>query len=84
MKLAFKFSIFVWAVASIISLGAVLYLLPSYTLVGAFAQAFRTPENPDLLHWFYSCAISFVIGVAVTIWLWRTYRRQYGSLWKSN
>ena len=84
MKLALKLSILMWLVASLISFGGVFYLLPSYTLVGAFAEAFKTPENPDLLHWFYGCAVSFVIGVAITVWLWRTYRRQYGRLWKSN
>jgi hypothetical protein len=82
MKLALKLSILLWVIASVISLGGILYLLPSYMVVGAFT-AFKTPEGHDLLHWFYGCAISFVIGVAITTWLWRTYRRQYGCLWKS-
>jgi hypothetical protein len=84
MKSALKLSIILWMVVLLISFGGLVYLSPSYILVGAFSQVLRTPENPELLHWFYGCAASFLIGICVTARLWRIYRQQYGNLWKSD
>jgi hypothetical protein len=68
---------------ALISLGGLIYLSPGYILMGAFSQVLRKPQNPELLRWFHGCETSFVIGICMTIWLRRTHRRQYGSLWKS-
>jgi hypothetical protein len=64
MKFALKLLIVLWMIALLTSFGGLVYLSPSYILVGAFSQVLRTPENPELLHWFYGCAASFVIGIA--------------------
>ena len=84
MKLALKLLIVLWMSVSLASFGGFLYLLPSYMVVGAFAQALKTPESPNLLHWFYGCMISSATGISMTLWLWRSYRKQYGKLWKSD
>lgn len=82
MKFALKLLIILWMVVLLISFGGLVYLSPGYILVGTFSQVPRTPENSELLHWFHGCAASFVVGICVTAWLWRTYRKQYGNLWK--
>jgi len=84
MRFALKSLIVVWIFVVLISLGGLICLSPSYIVVGAFSQALRVRGNPELQHWFYGCGASFVVGIFVTIWLWRTYRQQYGRLWKSD
>jgi chromate transport protein ChrA len=84
LKVILKALIVLWMVMSTVSLAGLIYLLPSRVIVGAFAQVLKTPQNPDLLRWFYGCTISFVVSIIITIWLWRTYRGQYGKLWRSD
>jgi hypothetical protein len=50
MKVALKLSIVVWMIVSATSFGAVLYLLPSYGITGAFEKVFKIPVDPELVH----------------------------------
>jgi hypothetical protein len=81
MKAALKVVVVVWALVSLFSLAGLVYLFPSYATDCAFAEAFKTPENPDLLRWFHG---SLILGILMTLCLWRTHRKHYGKLWRSN
>jgi len=84
VKAALMLVLVLWALVSLFSFAGLVYLFPSYVIVGALAEGFKTHENPDLLHWFYGCAMSLTIGVIIMALLWRTHRKHYGKLWKSN
>jgi len=58
MKAALKTLAIVWSCISVVSLAGLLYLLPSYGIVGAFAGVFRaTPQSDELARWFHICEI---------------------------
>jgi len=83
MKAALKTLAIVWSCISVVSLAGLLYLLPSYGIVGAFAGVFRaTPQSDELARWFHICEMSLVLGTLMTAWLWRTHRTHYGKLEK--
>jgi hypothetical protein len=84
MKLALRLSILLSGIVSAIALTGLLYALAGLFLVGPFAQVINHPEYRDLEHLFHVWAAYFLTAIVITIWLWRTYRRQYGKLWKSN
>jgi hypothetical protein len=81
MRVALKIAMIVWAAAVIISFGGLVYLFPSYHLDSAFSQALHGRGDPNLQYWFHWLELFFVIGLAMTAWLWRTYRDQYGRFW---
>jgi hypothetical protein len=88
MKSALKVLVIIWACISLLSLAGLLYLLASYFMVGAFAQVFKTlqsPEQrPELARWFHFSELGLTVGIFMTTWLWRTHRKHYRRLWKSN
>ncbi len=84
MKSALKVLVIIWTCISLLSLAGSLYLFPSYFMVGAFAQVFKTLQSPELALWFHFSELSLTVGIFMTTWLWRTHRKHYGRLWKSN
>jgi len=83
MKSALKLLVILWACISLLSLAGLLYLLPSYFMVGALAQAFKTLQSPELTRWFHFSELGLTVGIFMTTRLWRTHRKRYGRLWKS-
>jgi hypothetical protein len=71
--------VIIWASVAVASLGTLVYLAPSYGLDGAFSKALRGHPDSDLQHWFHWLEASFLIGLAMTLWLLRTFRREYGK-----
>jgi hypothetical protein len=47
MKSALKALVIIWLCISVMSLAGLLYLLPSYGIVGAFAEALRHQRMPN-------------------------------------
>jgi chromate transport protein ChrA len=84
MRSALKTLVIIWLCVSALSLAGLLYLLPSYVIVGAFAEGFRTPQSPQLVHWFHFSEMGVTVSILMAAWLWRTHRKHYGNLWKSN
>jgi hypothetical protein len=80
MKSALKILVIIWSCVSVLSLGGLLYLLPSYGIVSAFAAGFGTPRNPQLERWFHLSEMGLAVGILMTAWLWRTHRKHYGKL----
>jgi uncharacterized membrane protein YjjP (DUF1212 family) len=80
MKSALKALVIIWLCISVLSLAGLLYLLPSYGIVGAFAEAFKTSGDAGLTRWFHLCELGLTVGILMSAWLWRTYRKHYGSL----
>jgi hypothetical protein len=80
MRFAFKLAILLWGLVSLVSLGGLIYVLPMYGVDGAFASALNLPEDPELSRQLYGRAAVFVFGSGVTVWMWRSYRRQYSKL----
>ena len=81
MRVVLKTMVTIWAAAVVASFGGLVYLFPSYSLDGAFSQALRGRPDPYLQHWFHWFEASFLVGLAMTIWLWRTFRQEYGKFW---
>jgi hypothetical protein len=77
MKSALKALVIIWLCISVLSLPGLLYLLPSYGIVGAFAGAFKTSGDAELTRWFL-CELGLTVGILRTAWLWRAYRKHYG------
>jgi len=84
MKLALRLLILLSGIVSAIALACLLHVLAGLFLAGPFYQVFNHAEYRDLEHLFHVWAAYSFTAIAITIWLWRTYRRQYGKLWKSN
>jgi hypothetical protein len=84
MKLALKLLIALSGIVSAIALGALLHVLAGLFFAGPFLQVFNHAEYRDLEHLFHVRAVYSFTAIAITIWLWRTYRRQYGKLSKSS
>jgi hypothetical protein len=84
MRVAVKSLFIIWATVSVVSLCGLIYISPGYSLDSAFSQALRKHPSPAGSFWFHWCLTFFLIGLCMTVLLYRTYRKQYGSLWKSN
>jgi len=84
MKLALRLSILLSGIVSAIALAGLLYVLAGLFLVGPFAQVINHAEDRDLEHLFHVWAAYSFTALVITILLWRTHRKQYGKLWKSN
>jgi heme A synthase len=83
MKLALKLLIVLSGIVSAIALGALLHVLAGLFFAGPFLQVFNHAEYRDLEHLLHIWAAYSLTAIALTIWLWRTYRRQYGRLSRS-
>ena len=79
MKLMLKLSILLSGLVSAAALSGFLYLLPGYFIGGPFMQVLNRREYRELSHLVHVWFICSATGVGVTIWLCRTYRRQYGK-----
>ena len=84
MRAAVKSLFIIWATVTAASLCGLIYILPGYSVDSAFSQALRTHPSPEGAFWFHWCLTFFLVGACVTVVLYRTYRKQYGRLWKSN
>ncbi len=84
MKLALRFSIALAAVVSAFALTGLLHALAGLFLAGPFAQVLDHAGYRDMEHAFYLRAGYFLIALMTTVWLWRTYRRQYSKPRGSN
>jgi hypothetical protein len=84
MRFAVKSLILTWAIVSLVSFCGLIYVFPGYSLDSAFSEAFRKHPGPEGSFWFDWRLIFLVVGIFMTFWLYRTYRRQYGKLWKSD
>jgi type VI protein secretion system component VasK len=76
MKAALKFSLFVAVLVSAVALGG-----SAYALAGIFnaGPVMRRDDYLQLQHLFHTWALYSVVGLGITIWLWWTYRREYGN-----
>ena len=84
MRFAVKSLILTWAIVSLVSFCGLIYVFPGYSLDSAFSEAFRKHPGPEGSFWFHWCLTFLVVGIFMTFWLYRTDRRQYGKLWKSD
>jgi hypothetical protein len=84
MKLALRLSILLSGIALVVALAELLHVLVGLFLAGPFDQVFNHAEYRDMEHLFHLWTAYFLTAFAITIWLWRTYRKQFGKLWKSN
>ncbi len=84
MRVAVRSLIFVWATVSVVSLLGLIYVFPGYSIDNAFSEALRKHPSPQASFWFHWCTTFFLVGVCMTAWLYRIYRKQYGKLCKSN
>jgi len=84
MRAAVRLLLLIWATVSALSLVGLIYVFPGYSLDSAFSEALRKHPSPQGSFWFHWCMTFFLVGVCMTAWLYRTYRKQYGKLWKSN
>jgi hypothetical protein len=82
MRAAVKSLILIWASVSVVSLFGLIYVSPGYSLDSAFSQVLRTHQSPQGSFWFHWCLTFFLVGVCMTAWLCRSYRKHYGKLWK--
>jgi hypothetical protein len=83
MKLMLRFLILLSGIVSAIALCGFFYAMTGFFLAGPFAQVLNHPKYGELQH---SCAVwatYSLIAIATALWLWRTHKRQYGSLWKT-
>jgi hypothetical protein len=69
---------------SAIAMAGLLHVLAGLFLAGPFDQVFNHSAYRDLEHLFHMWAAYSFTAIVITICLWRTYRRQYGKLWKPN
>jgi hypothetical protein len=83
MKLALRLSILLSGIVSAVALAELLHVLAGLFLAGPFDQVFNHTEYRDMEHLFHVWTAYFLTAAAITIWLWGTYRKQYGKLWKS-
>jgi len=84
MKTAIKLSLLLSVIVSATALAGFLYALASLGLAGWLAQVINHPEYERLEHSFHVWTAYLFAALAITSWLWRTYRIHYGKLWKSN
>jgi len=84
MRAAVRLLILIWASVSAVSLVGLIYVFPGYSIDSAFSEALRKHPSPQASFWFHWCMTFFLVGACMTVWLYRTYRKQYGKLWKSD
>ena len=84
MRIAVKSVLFAWAAVSVVSLCGLVYVFPGYSMDGAFSEALRTQPSPQASFWFHWALTFFAVGVCMTFFLYRVYRKQYGPLWKAD
>ena len=80
MKCALKILLIMWLSVSMLSLAGLMYLLPSYGIVGAFAEVLRTPQSDQLVRWLHFCELSFLLATLMSALLFRTYWKHFGKL----
>jgi len=76
MKLILRFSIIVSVTVAAIAIGAFVYVMAGYFLAAPFMQVLNPAEYRDLTHLCGTWAAYSLIAIVVTVWLWRTYRRE--------
>jgi hypothetical protein len=84
MRAAVRSLILIWATVSVVALFGLLYVFPNYSIDSAFSEALRTHPSAQGAFWFHWCTTFFLVGICMTAWLYRTYRKRFGKLWKSN
>ncbi len=84
MKRALRMLILLAGIVSAIALAGLIHVLAGLFLAGPFDQIFNHVEYRDLEHSFRIWALYSFTAIAMTVWLWRTHRRHYGKLWKSD
>jgi len=57
---------------------------PAIVEIVHFLKLFGKHPGPEGSFWFHWSLTFLVVGLFMTLWLYRTYRRQYGKLWKSD
>lgn len=82
MRVALKTMVIIWAAIAIASFCGIIYLAPFYAIDGAFTQALHGRPDSILQYWFHWLEVFLYIGLAMTFWLRRTYRNQYGRFWR--
>lgn len=81
MRFAVKSLMLIWGTVSLASFCGLVYVFPGYSIDNAFSEALRKHASPEGAFWFHWCTTFFVVGVCLTFWLYRTYRKHYGKLW---
>jgi len=84
MRTVLRSITFIWATVSLVSLFGLFYVFRGYSIDGAFSEALRKHPSLQASFWFHWCTTFFFVGVCMTAWLYRTYRKHYGKLWKSD
>jgi uncharacterized membrane protein HdeD (DUF308 family) len=84
MRYVVKSLILIWGTVSVISFCGLVYVFPFYSIDRAFSEALRAQPSSQMSFWFYWLMTFFVVGLCMTLWLYLTYRKQYGRLWKSH
>jgi hypothetical protein len=82
MKLALKLLILLSGIVSAVAFAALIHVLAGLFFAGPFAEVFNHAAYRDLEHLVHVWAAYSFTAIAITIWLRRTYRRQYGKLSK--
>jgi hypothetical protein len=83
MRFAVESLILTGATVSLVRFCGLIYIFPG-SLDSAFSELFRKHPGPEGSFWFHWCLSLLVVGICMTFWLYRTYRRQYRKLWKSD
>jgi hypothetical protein len=83
MRAAVRLLILIWATVSVVSLVGLIYVFPGYSIDSAFSEALRSTQVRKRRSGFIGVCPYFLVGALVTAWLYRTYRKHYGRLWKS-
>ncbi len=84
MKLALKLLILLSGIVSAIALASLLHVLAGLFFAGPFLQVLNHAGYRDLEHLFHLWLAYSFAAIAITIWLWHTYRRQYDKPRRSN
>ena len=84
MKAVVRLLLLIWATVSAVSLMGLIYVFLGYSLDSAFSEALRKHQDPQASFWFHWSMTFLLIGVCMTALLYRTHRKHYGTLWKSN
>jgi hypothetical protein len=84
MRAAVRLVLLIWATVSALSLVALLYVLPGYSLDSAFSAALGKHPSPQASFWFHWSMIFLFVGICMTACLYLTHRKYYGKVWKSD
>jgi prolipoprotein diacylglyceryltransferase len=84
MRAVVRLLLLIWATVSAVSLVGLIYVFPGYSLDSAFSEALRKHPSPQASFWFHWSMTFLLVGVCMTAWLYRTHRKHYGKLWKSD